>query len=135
MAHIFAILCAMQFTTVLVSIKDRVATITLNRPERRNALDDVMIKELNDAVSSAGRNPDVRVVVLAGSGPAFCAGMDLDYLRRSAEMGNEENLEDARSLMRLLQTLYSLRKPVIAAVHGAAMGGGCGIAAACDVVF
>jgi methylglutaconyl-CoA hydratase len=125
----------MPFTTVLVSVEERVATITLNRPDRRNALDDVMIKELNDAVASAGRNPDVRVVVLAGAGEAFCAGMDLHYLRRFAELGNEENLEDARALMRLLQTIYSLRKPVIASVHGPAMGGGCGIVAACDFVI
>jgi methylglutaconyl-CoA hydratase len=113
----------------------RVALITLAQPERRNALDDVMIRELTDALLAVNRDNAVRAVVLTGEGRAFCAGMDLGYIRKFSELGEHENLEDARNLMTLLRTITTLKKPVIAAVNGPAMGGGCGLAAACDFVF
>jgi len=125
----------MNHTSVTVATANRVTTITMNRPERRNALDDVMIKELNEAFSATNRSAESRVVVLAGEGSSFCAGMDLDYLRRFIQLGHNENLDDAVHLMKLLQTINTMRKPVLAKVSGPAMGGGCGIAAACDFVF
>ena len=125
----------MDYTSLLYSAENRIATIALNHPERRNALDDVMIKELSDVLTSVNRNTQSRVVVITGAGSAFCAGMDLDYLQKYSQLGHEENLEDAHNLMKMLQLIYNLRKPVIAMVNGPALGGGCGIAAACDFVF
>jgi len=125
----------MNYTSLTYSIQNRIATITLNRPERRNALDDVMIKELTDILTSINRNTQSRVVIITGAGSTFCAGMDLDYLQRYSQMGHDENLEDARNLLKLLQLINTLRKPVIAMVNGYALGGGCGIAAASDFVF
>jgi len=125
----------MKYTTITLVQKGKVATIALNRPERRNALDDVMIREMTDAVTVANRDTDTRIVVITGEGKAFCAGMDLEYLRKYADMGEHENLEDARNLLTLLRTVHTLRKPVIAMVNGAALGGGCGLASACDFVF
>jgi methylglutaconyl-CoA hydratase len=113
----------------------RIAVITLARPERRNALDDVMIRELTDAFLAINRDNGVRSAVLTGEGKAFCAGMDLGYIRKFNDLGEHENLEDARNLMTLLRTINTLKKPVVAAVNGPAMGGGCGLAAACDFVF
>ncbi len=125
----------MKYTSITLDQKDRVATVTLSRPERRNALDDVMIRELTDAFLTINRDPATRIAVLTGEGKAFCAGMDLGYLRRISELGEHENLEDARNLLTMLRTIHTLRKPVIAMVNGAAMGGGCGLASACDFVF
>ncbi len=125
----------MNYTSLTYTTENRTATITLNRPDRRNAIDDVMIKELTDVLLSVNRNTQSRIVVITGAGSSFCAGMDLDYLQKISLMGQEENLEDARNLMKMLQLIQSLRKPVIAMVNGAALGGGCGIAAACDFIF
>lgn len=125
----------MNYSSLTYALSNRVATITLNRPERLNALDDLMIKDLLEAFTTANKSGDVRIVVLTGSGSAFCAGMDLEYLQRYSQLGHNENLEDARKLLRLLQLIYDLKKPVIAAVNGPALGGGCGLIAACDFVF
>jgi len=125
----------MTYTTIATEQKDRVATITLSRPDSRNALDDVMIRELTDAFLSANRDIGTRIVVLTGEGKAFCSGMDLVYLRKFADLGEHENLEDAKNLLTLLRTVHTLRKPVIAMVNGPALGGGCGLASACDFVF
>ena len=125
----------MNYSSLTYAVRDKIITITLNRPDRRNALDDVMIRELTDAFTAAGKGNGTRVVVITGAGKAFCAGMDLDYLQRFAKLTHEENLQDARNFMKLLQTISTLKKPVIAAVNGPALGGGCGLAAACDFVF
>lgn len=128
-------MCLMNHETINYEISDRIARITFSRPERRNPIDDLMIKEFTEALISAGRNPAVRAVMITGSGAAFCAGMDLNYLKASSDKGHDDNLEDARCLMKMLQTLHSIKKPTVAAVNGPALGGGCGIAAACDFVF
>ncbi len=125
----------MNHSSITVGTENRIATVTLHRPDARNALDDVMIREMTEAFSLLNRSPDNRVVVLTGSGNAFCAGMDIPYLQRYAQLSHSENLEDAKNLLKLLQTIHTMKKPVIAMVNGPAMGGGCGLAAACDFVY
>lgn len=125
----------MQNSTLSVKVQNRVAFLALTRPERRNALDDVMIRELTETVQSLNRDVNVRNIVITGEGKAFCAGMDLGYLKKFSGMGEHENLEDARKLLQLLRSIQTIKKPVIAMVNGAALGGGCGLAAACDYVF
>ncbi len=118
---------------VEVAIQAGVARITLNRPELRNAFDDALIAELTKALLEAGKDQKVRAVVLAGNGPAFCAGGDLNWMKRMAGYSHAENLADAKGLAALLATLDRLPKPTIARVHGAAFAGGVGLVAACDV--
>ena len=125
----------MNYSTLIQSTDDRSTVITLNRPDRRNVLDDVMIRELTDVFTQVNRNNQTRTVILTGAGSSFCAGMDLEYLRKFSQQGQHENLEDARNLLKLLQLVRGLKKPVIAMVNGPALGGGCGLAAACDFVF
>jgi len=125
----------MSYSSITYSLEQRTAIVTLNRPERRNALDDVMIRELTDVFTTLNRNTTARTVILTGSGSSFCAGMDLDYLQRFSQLGQQENLEDARNFLKLLQLVHNLKKPVIAMLNGPALGGGCGIAAACDFVY
>ncbi|MGA9120605.1 MAG: enoyl-CoA hydratase-related protein [Bacteroidota bacterium] len=107
----------------------------MNRPEKRNALDDVMVSELTNAFLAAAREPSVKVIVLDAKGPAFCAGADLEYLQRISTHDLEENRVDSNKLAYLFRTVYELRKPVIAAVHGPALAGGCGLATVCDFVI
>ncbi|MBX2992995.1 MAG: enoyl-CoA hydratase/isomerase family protein [Bacteroidetes bacterium] len=125
----------MQFSRLLYEASNRKATITLNRPEKRNALDDAMVGELGAAFQQAARDQNVKVITLRGAGPAFCAGADLEYLSRIAKYDLEENRADSTKLAHLFKTIYELRKPVIAAVHGPALAGGCGLASVCDIVI
>jgi methylglutaconyl-CoA hydratase len=110
-----------------------VARVTLNRPELRNAFDDVLIGRLTSAFQELENDKGVRVVVLAGNGPAFCAGADLNWMKRMAGYGYEENLADARALADMLATLDRMPKPTIARVHGPVFAGGTGLVAACDI--
>ena len=118
-----------------VERKDGVARVTLDRPEVRNAFDEVLIKKLSDAFVQIARDPEVRAVVLAGNGPAFCAGADLNWMKRMAQFGHDENLEDARALAEMLAALERLPQPTIARVHGPAFAGGTGLVAACDIAI
>ncbi len=108
--------------------------LELNRPEKRNALNDELIKALKDAFREANE-PELRAVVLRGAGKDFCSGADLSALQKIAESDFEENLEDARSLAELFSLMRNCRVPVIAAVHGRALAGGCGLATGCDIVL
>ena len=116
-----------------VDVSDGVARVTLDRPQVRNAFDDALIKTLSRTFADLGTNPAVRAVVLAGSGPAFCAGADLNWMKRMAQYGHDENLDDAMALAEMLAALDSLPQPTIARVHGPAFAGGTGLVAACDI--
>jgi methylglutaconyl-CoA hydratase len=122
-----------QFTTLELEIEGAVARIWLNRPELRNAFDDVVIRELGDAFSQASAASDVRVIVLGANGPAFCAGANLNWMRRAAEFSHDENMADAGALAEMLRTIHESPKPVIARVQGDVYAGGMGLVAACDV--
>lgn len=119
-------------STLLVEDAGAVRTITLNRPERRNAMTSGMQEELIAAMGAAAASPACRVLVFAGAGEAFCAGLDLSELQGMAGKAAEEHRADAERIARLFRTLYELPLPTIAAVHGAAIAGGTGLATICD---
>ena len=121
----------MNFTTILVSEKPPVRTITLNRPDRRNAMTPEMQKELIAAMEDAVKN-ECRVLVLSGAGKAFCSGLDLTALQEMQGKTAAENRTDAEQIARLFVTLFELPMPTIAAVHGPAIAGGTGLATLCD---
>jgi methylglutaconyl-CoA hydratase len=110
-----------------------VARLSLDRPEIRNAFDDALIAALTQALRALDADDKVRAVVLAGNGPAFCAGADLNWMKRMAGYTYEQNLADARALAAMLKTLDRMRKPTLARVHGPAFAGGVGLVAACDI--
>jgi methylglutaconyl-CoA hydratase len=112
-----------------------VARVTLDRPQIRNAFDDALISALTTALRELDADEGVRAVVLAGNGPAFCAGADLNWMKRMAGYGYEQNLADAQALATMLKTLDRMRKPTLARVHGPAFAGGVGIVAACDIAI
>jgi methylglutaconyl-CoA hydratase len=118
---------------LLVEKKDGVARVTLDRPEVRNAFDDSLISTLRKAFAEIGEDPSVRVMVLAGNGPAFCAGADLNWMKRMAGYDYAANLRDAQALAEMLATLDRMPKPTIARVHGPAFAGGTGLVAASDI--
>ena len=112
-----------------------VVWLTLDRPEIHNAFDDRLIVQLTAELARLGEDDGVRVVVLTGAGRSFSAGADLNWMRRTATYGEAENLADARALAKLMQTLNELAKPTVARVNGAALGGGTGLVACCDIVI
>ncbi len=118
-----------------VRVQDAVATVTLNRPEIHNAFDETLIAQLTATFVSLDDDPDVRAVVLQGTGRSFCAGADLNWMKRMAGFSREENLTDANALAAMLRALHALSKPTIARVHGAAFGGGVGLVSACDIAL
>jgi methylglutaconyl-CoA hydratase len=120
---------------VLFALADGIARITLNRPEKCNALNDALIGALKDALRRADQDESVRAVILAGAGADFCSGADLAALQKISNASVAENLADARSLMELFMLIRLVRIPVIAAVRGRALAGGCGLATACDIVL
>jgi methylglutaconyl-CoA hydratase len=127
---------ATEHVTVLYDVGDRIATLTLNRPAKRNALDDATIAELKAGFARADEDDAVRVVVLRGAGQDFCAGGDLSQLEKiAAHASREENLADAMNLGELFIQMRRARKPSIAAVRGHALAGGAGLANACDLII
>ena len=122
-------------TELLKNEKDGILTLTLNRPEKRNALNEGLIASLKGALKEAPKDPGLRAIVVTGAGKDFCSGADLSALRKIAESGALENLEDAESLLELFVAIRRTPVPVIAAVQGRALAGGCGLATACDVVL
>jgi methylglutaconyl-CoA hydratase len=120
---------------LIVSHRGGIATVTLNRPELRNAFDDALVAELATAFKVLDDDEAVRAVVLAGNGPAFCAGGDLNWMKRMAGYSYEQNLHDAMGLALMLQTIDRMKKPTVARVHGPAFAGGVGLVAACDIAL
>ncbi|MDQ5846938.1 MAG: enoyl-CoA hydratase-related protein [Acidobacteriota bacterium] len=120
---------------VLYSVDGAIARITLNRPEKKNALNEALIDGLKNALREANDNDAIRVAVIAGAGADFCSGADLEFLRKISQASVADNISDARSLMELFLLIRAVRIPVIAAVRGRALGGGCGLASACDIVL
>lgn len=112
-----------------------VAVVTLNRPDKRNALDELTVTELKEAVARAGSDDSVRVVLLTAAGKDFCSGADLSAIQKIAESSVLENREDARSMMELFLAMRRIPKPIVAAVRGRALAGGCGLATACDIIL
>jgi methylglutaconyl-CoA hydratase len=123
----------MPFQALEIELTGPVATLWMNRPDLHNAFDETLIAELTAACIALDKDKDVRVVVLAGRGKSFSAGADLNWMRRAANNGLDENLTDARALANMLRTLAEMNKPTIARVQGAALGGGMGLASACDI--
>ncbi|NOX37890.1 MAG: enoyl-CoA hydratase/isomerase family protein [Calditrichaeota bacterium] len=119
---------------VLQEIHDDVAILTLNRPEKRNALNPELVQALTAALEQLAEDDRIRAVLITGAGKAFCAGADLAYLKALARYDDQENLEDTRRLATLFQTLYELPKLTLAMVNGPALAGGCGLATLCDFV-
>ena len=120
-----------MYSTLLLELTGHVATITLNRPEKRNAISAVMIAELQTALDEIEKS-HVRVAILTGAGKAFCSGMDLEMLAAMAQQSPSENQEDSRRMAKLFRRIWSFPRPLIAAVNGPALAGGCGIAMLCD---
>lgn len=109
--------------------------LTLDRPQRHNAFDDALIAGLTAQLEQAAADPGLRVLVLAGNGPSFSAGADLDWMRRMADAAEPDNMRDALALARLMRSLDNLPVPTIAAVHGSVYGGGVGLVACCDIAL
>ena len=125
----------MNYMNILVSRQDHVTEIVLNRASVRNAFDEMMIAELTDAYRVASADIETRAVLLRANGPSFCGGADLAWMARMSGYTQQENLEDARLLQQMFQTIARCPKVTIAVVHGAAIGGGVGLAAVHDVVI
>jgi methylglutaconyl-CoA hydratase len=123
----------MAYETVSVEIRDRIAWVALNRPDVRNAFNEVMIQDLIRVLSDVEGDDGVRVMVLTGKGKAFCAGADLNWMKKMKNFTTEENYADALELAELMYKLYNLKKPTIAMVNGASIGGSNGLVAACDM--
>lgn len=117
------------------TVKDRIGTITLNRPDKRNALNEQVVSELKQAFARAAEDDSVKVIVLAARGSAFCAGADLAYLQQLQQNTYEENLADSSHLKELFYQIYTHPKVVIAKIQGHAIAGGCGLATVCDFSF
>lgn len=126
----------MTYQHLIVSTDPKgVARVTLNRPEVKNAFNETLIAEIAAAMTVLSKDASVRVVVLAGAGDAFSAGADLSWMKRASEFSGDENKADARRLAAMLNAIYACDKPVVAMVQGACMGGGVGLASACDIVI
>lgn len=120
---------------ILYSVDNAVARITLNRPEKRNALNDALIAEIRQGLERAAADESVRAIVISGAGKDFCSGADLSAIQKIAQASVADNADDARSLLELFVLIRQIRVPVVAAVKGRALAGGCGLASACDLVL
>ena len=125
----------MSYQSIVIETDGPVGILTLNRGDRHNAFDETLIEEITRGLDQLEADPAVRVVVLSSVGKSFCAGADLNWMKRAAGYSPEENLADAHNLAEMLRTLNELKKPTVARVQGPAYGGGVGLVAACDVAI
>ena len=124
----------MGYNKIIVSEKGLTGKITLNRPDKRNSLDDEMIREIKEAISSYADNDKVKSILITGAGGNFCSGLFLEYLNKIQDFDVLQNKQDSENYKELLLAIYSCPKPTIAMVDGYALAGGCGIASACDLI-
>ncbi len=124
-----------EYTDITFEVKSGVAFVTLNRPDKRNALREQLVSDLKTGMVEAESDDQVKVIVLRGAGKDFCAGADLSQLQKIAQASVLDNLDDAAGFAALLLQMRRMKKPVIAAVHGRALAGGAGLASACDLVM
>ncbi|MBN2683302.1 MAG: enoyl-CoA hydratase/isomerase family protein [Bacteroidales bacterium] len=124
-----------NFTHIEFEIKEKIGIVWFNRPDKHNAMNDIMISEIIECFQEINNMPEVRVAMIKGRGKSFCAGADLNYMKGIAEFGYEENYRDSLNLTKCFNVIYTCKKPTIAVVHGAAIGGANGILAACDFVY
>ena len=122
-------------TTLQRSMEGPVAHVRLNRPDVRNAFNAQLIAELTAAFAALGQDPNVRAIVLSGEGKVFCGGADISWMRASLDLSYEENVADAKAMSDMFRAIDRCPKPVIGRIHGAALGGGAGLAAVCDIVI
>ena len=122
-------------STLEITKRNGIGIVALNRPDVHNAFNETLIAELTAASRSLGADKDVRVVILTGSGPSFCAGADLNWMKKMSGYSRKENIADAAGLAEMLRTLNDLPKPTIARVHGNVFGGGVGLVACCDIAI
>ena len=125
----------MNYQALHVEWNEGVATVWMNRPERHNAFDEILIGELDDAFRRLDEDARTRVIVLGGRGKSFSAGADLNWMRRAAGYTFEENLRDARALAAMLRSIDRVQKPTIARIHGPTLGGGTGLACVCNIAI
>jgi len=123
-----------SYQKILYAVEQGIARITLNRPEKRNALDGELISEVRDALRSSARDETVRLVLITGAGSDFCSGADLSGLERTFDAGVLDHMADARHMAELFVEMRHHPRPIIAAVRGRALAGGCGLATACDLI-
>lgn len=123
------------YETIRVELDKSVARVTLNRPDVRNAFNDVMIRELRAAFASLREQESLRAVVLTGEGQSFCAGADLNWMKKVVDYTYDESYEDSMNLARLMREIYDFEMPVVGRINGAAIGGGTGLVAVCDIAI
>jgi methylglutaconyl-CoA hydratase len=125
----------LEFSRITYTVDKRIGIISLNWPEKQNALDDQMVSELTQAFVQTQRDAAIKAVILRAEGDSFCSGMERSYIQRISKYDFNQNLQDSTDLMKLFQQIYTLRKPVIALVQGEAIAGGCGLATICDFII
>ncbi|HEV2965134.1 MAG TPA: enoyl-CoA hydratase-related protein [Candidatus Angelobacter sp.] len=125
----------MTYHKILYELQEGIARVTLNRPEKRNALNGEIIAELKQAMAESGRDSQCRVVLLSGAGKDFCSGADLEGLEKTAQADILDNMAGARQTAELFLMMRNHPRPIIAAVQGRALAGGCGLATACDIIL
>lgn len=125
----------MNFETITCKVENRVARVNFNRPEVHNAFNDTMIKELTEVFQDIKTRKDIRVVVLTGEGKSFCAGADINWMKRVKDYSYEDNLKESLELAKLFYLIYSLPNPVLGRINGSAIGGGTGFVAVCDIAI
>ena len=124
-----------DYKTIKLELRNQVARVILNRPEVRNAFNEVMISEMTDALKTINKNDSLRVVVLTGEGKGFCAGADLNWMKGVINYSYDENLQDSQNLADMFELMFNCPLPTVARVNGPAIGGGTGMVAVCDIVI
>jgi methylglutaconyl-CoA hydratase len=125
----------MNYETLVYTKKDDIVTVTLNRPDVHNAMNEMLMNELTACFQQVSNDDSVTAVILTGNGKSFCAGADLTWMKQMVNFSREENKNDSRLLLDMYETIYSCPKPVIGRINGHAFGGGIGLLAVCDITI